>query len=1298
MHRLGSYLPQDRLRALADKAILPDRATGSAIFADISGFTPLTETLTQGLGPRKGVEELSRMLNKVYGALIDQVENYGGSIISFAGDSVIGWFEEADLSSASLRAVTSAQSMQSAMKEFDELSLKVSITTGPARRFVVGDPNIQFLDAVAGHTIARLAAGERLANKGEIVFDEATRSALEGNVTSREERPSEGTLDKYSVLRSLESAALPKPLSPLSDDAIEIEKLRPWLLPTVYEREATGLITFLTELRPAVPVFVKFAGIDYDNDPVAGEKLNTFVAHVQRIVTKYDGVLLQLVIGDKGSYVYAVFGAPIAHEDDSKRAVYAALELKQTPQKLDFIQSVQIGVSLGTLRVGAYGSITRRTYAALGDDVNLAARLMTTAKSGEILITGRVQIDIGDTFTLEPREPIPMKGKGEPQPVFAVTDVSHRRATRLPEPNYRLPMVGRQKELALVDERLNLALQGKGQVIGITAEAGMGKSRLVAEVIRLARKRGFVGYGGACQSSGTNTPYLVWKPIWQAFFDLDPEVSQRKQIRLLEGEIEDRVPDRVDALPLLGPVLDLALPDNDFTQTLDPKDRKSTLEILLEEFLKSATTEAPLLIVLEDLHWIDPLSQDLLRTLARVGETLPVCFVLAYRPPDQVLYQTPQVENLSYFTKIELRNLTTQDAEQLVRAKLAQLFPERTGSLPRELADELAAKSQGNPFFIEELLNFLHDRGLNPYDESALESLELPASLQTLILSRIDQLTEPQKVTLKVASVIGRVFPFSWLFGYYPSLGEEKEVKENLAQLSTLDLTPLDTPDPELAYLFKHIITQEVAYETLSYATRAQLHELLARYLEDIYPNDPPLSALTFHYNRSENLSKKREYLRKSAVAAYAVYSNETALDHYQQALALSPEPGELVDIHLRSGEILQTIGKRNEAKTHYELALHIAEKNNFAEQIVESQIKFADTCESADEALVWLNKALELARQTDNSTGICDALKELSNRSWRLGKHDVALQYAQQSLDLARQIKDRKREALGLFFLASIHAERGRYPESHKFFESALAISRETNDTRRIGSTLLNWGTTYYYEGDYATAEKYISESLAFYREIGDKRTIAISLNNLGNIFYMKPDYQAAEKYYFDSLALGRETDDRYIKTISLASLGITAFQQGKYEDADAYYKEGMINSRALNHAVMTSLMHCYQGLLALQYGQIQDARESFHAGLKLAHDGDIKAYIIYNLIGCACVYLAQNETKTAVKLLSTSSALADSIGFKMETELKQPYQNALTSAKDKLTADDFSSAWEIGQNMTAEQAVEIELKGQSS
>ena len=1296
MHKLATYLPQDRLRALIKGVSLPSQTNGSAIFADISGFTPLTEKLTQTLGPRKGVEALSQQLNAVYGALIDQVEFYGGSVISFAGDSILGWFEEAVSDSSAWRAVTCARGMQTAMQDFDGLSLKVVITTGPARRLTVGDPNIQLIDSLAGQTISRLSTAERLAQRGEILLDEQTLEAIGENASVHEKHKDEDISEDFFVLESLKYPAEGLVLPPVDLEALPEEDLRPWVLATVYQREQTGLISFLTELRPAVPLFVNFSGIDYDNDADAEEKLNAFIVLVQRLLKKYEGTLLQLVIGDKGSYLYAVFGAFTAHEDDAQRAVYAAMEVKQFHQQLPYIQSLQMGISLGTLRVGAYGNTRRQTYAALGDEVNLAARLMTSARPDEILITGRIQIEVANRFTLEPREPILVKGKGELQPVFAVTGISHQRATRLPEPTYRLPMIGRQQELALVGEKLSLALQGKGQVIGITAEAGMGKSRLIAEVIRLARKRGFTGYGGAAQSSGINTPYLVWQPIWQAFFDLDPEMPQRKQMRLLEGELEDRASERVDALPLLGRVLDLPLPDNEFTRALEPKDRKSALEVLLQEFLTSASRETPLLIVLEDLHWIDSLSHDLLETLARASESSPVCFVLAYRPPDIARIQAPRVEKLSYFTKIELKDLTASDAEQLIRAKLAQLFPERMGALPQRLVERLTLKSQGNPFFIEELLNYLHDRGLNPYDAGALKELELPTSLQTLILSRIDQLTEPQRVTLKVASIIGRIFPFAWLYGYYPALGEETNVKNDLAELSKLDLTPLDTPDPELAYIFKHIVTQEVAYESLSYMTRAQLHELLASYLEAVYRPNPPIEALAFHYSRSNNMGKRREYLRKAGDVAQTAYSNEAALEYYRQALTSSPEPEEAIDLHMNMGTVFLLIGEQDEARDHFHQALQVATASQIMPKIIECEIKLGNAWTMYSEysqAKEWLERAYEHAVQIEYRAAMCDALCELGIIHWRLANFDQASQYLQKSLTLSRQLGNRAKETYALTIVGQLESQVGHFSESHRIFEAALALAREINAKRRVAGILNNYANTYYYEGNYEAAQKLLEECLKTVHEIGDKRGMALALNNLGNIFYSKNDFETAQEHYRESLKLGRESDDKYVRSIALTSLGITLFRAGKLIEASLYYQEGMALNREMGDKSGLSLIHCYFGLLALAQGQPAEARRSFLEGLTIAHQGGIKSYLIYNLIGIANVWLLQGQASDGVKLLAAASEVVRSMGMKIEPEIEEPYERALAGARQSLSEAEFQSAWDAGKRLDIEHAVQFAI-----
>jgi predicted ATPase len=330
----------------------------------------------------------------------------------------------------------------------------------------------------------------------------------------------------------------------------------------------------------------------------------------------------------------------------------------------------------------------------------------------------------------------------------------------------------------------------------------------------------------------------------------------------------------VDALPLLGTVLGLSLPDNDFTHALQPKDRKAQLEIMLVKCLESAAREAAeegggLLFVLEDLHWVDPVSFDLLELTARAIENLPVLILVAYRALDKDPQQQTlrRLEALDHFTQIRLEELHNEETEQVIRSKLFNLFPERAGRVPQLLIERITSRAQGNPFSAEELLNYLHDRGIDLSDAASLDQLELPTSLHSLILSRIDQLTTSQQITIKVASVIGRFFRFEDLHNYYPSLGTAEQLKANLHELERLELTPLEAPEPELAYLFKHIVTQEVGYESLAFTTRARLHGQYARYLESAYSEriDQLAPQLAYHFERAQILDKACFYLARQA-------------------------------------------------------------------------------------------------------------------------------------------------------------------------------------------------------------------------------------------------------------------------------------------------------------------------------------------------------------------------------------------------------------------------------------------------
>ena len=541
--RPDAYIPRDRRWALHHGHALPDRVRGSALFADISGFTPLTEALVKELGPQRGAEELTANIGRVFHAVIDELDAYDGNVIYFAGDAITCWIDGDD----GTRACAAATGMQEAIARTGlivtpggaevQLAMKVAIAVGDARRFVVGDPDIQLIDVLAGRLMDDLAEAEHHAEKGEIVLDPSAVAALGGTIVLGDQRTDEISGRTCAVLRGLLVDVEPEPghqPAPLPEDLV-----RPWLLPAVYERMRTGRGEFLAELRPAIPVFLRFGGIDYDHDDDAIEKLDDFVRAAQRIMSGLGGNVLQLTLGDKGAYLYGVFGSPLAHEDDAARASAAALELRDL-EKTTAAREIQVGMSQGRLRSGTYGHEMRRTFVCLGDAVNLAARLMSAAPRERIYVSGPVREAAGEAFIWERLPDLKVKGKADPVEVWSL-DGSLERASRR-KTRFELGLVGRRRELGLLEDRLADAIQGRGRVVGIAAEAGMGKSRLVAEFVRNVRRRGHTVAFGECQAYGTKTPYFVWREIWRRLFGLEDEDPVERQIATLERRLSRRRP------------------------------------------------------------------------------------------------------------------------------------------------------------------------------------------------------------------------------------------------------------------------------------------------------------------------------------------------------------------------------------------------------------------------------------------------------------------------------------------------------------------------------------------------------------------------------------------------------------------------------------------------------------------------------------------------------------------------------------------------------------------------------------
>lgn len=318
-----------------------------------------------------------------------------------------------------------------------------------------------------------------------------------------------------------------------------------------------SLGVFLAELRPTVALFLRFDGIDYDSDDRAGEKLDAYIRWVQQVAVRFEGTLIDLNIGDKGSYLYINYGALMAHEDSSARALSSALALQSPPTDLAFVGPVQIGISRGRMRVGAYGGRAHRTYGALGAEVNMAASLMMAAAPGETLVSQHAAWAAGNSFVYQEMSPIRAKGRAQMLIAYRLLEARSFENIRLDAGMRDGPLVGRQSELRQMENWLHEATAGHGKIIAIRGDTGVGKSRFAAEVLRIAEAHEFGLYGGECQSYGVNANYLAWQPIWRGLLEIDTRLETEPQTVLAGRRLDEIDPSFEPRAPLLGALFNL---------------------------------------------------------------------------------------------------------------------------------------------------------------------------------------------------------------------------------------------------------------------------------------------------------------------------------------------------------------------------------------------------------------------------------------------------------------------------------------------------------------------------------------------------------------------------------------------------------------------------------------------------------------------------------------------------------------------------------------------------------------------
>ena len=836
---LTAYLPAEARYALARGTALPDQPEGAVLGADISGFTPLSAAFAEELGAAHGAEELTRQLDAVFAALIEPVAAQRGSVIAFSGDAITCWFDAAEcdgaVGDAVFRAAAAALAIQRGVAALPDiatpagrrfpLAVRVALAAGSTRRFIVGDPAVQRLAVLAGRVVDRMVAADRLAQRGEVVVGEEVAAALGERAEVVEWRPQDASA-RFAVLTGLRNEPAPNPWP--ATPGLSREAVRPWLLRSVSERLERGEGAFLAGFKPVVALFFGFEGIDYDADPQAEARLDAVTRRVQEIVGGHGGDLIDLNTGDKGSHMFVAFGALRAHEDDPRRALAAALGLRALPAVLPFLRGVRIGVAQSRVYTGAYGCAARRTFGVVGSEVNVAARLMGRAGTGEILATPRIAAAVGARFELAAQAAVALKGLPEPITPFRVLGERDVLAGDTLEGGAGA-VVGRHEERRLFEDALDALVAGRGGCIVVEGEPGIGKSRLLAHVRARAGELGVTASVGAGDPLRRAAPYQPWRHVFEQTLGLAPDGGDVRATRVRE-RLEALGPDAAQQAPLLNPVLDLDLPESDATRLMEGQVRSDNTQDLLVRLLRAGAATGPQLLLLEDLHWFDSASAALVGLVAR---EVPSVLVVATRRPPADRPAAALAEALAHAGArvVPLGRLDTAAVETLLRDALG------VTAIPVPVLGLIERKAEGSPFFSRELAFALRDAGHIEIADGAcriapesgdLSELEFPDTIQGVIASRIDALSTQQQLAAKVASVVGRRFGERIVHDVHPVPEDRPALPETLSALERAHLTVRDTMAAEPEYLFQHVLTQEVAYGLLLHSQRQTLHEAVA--------------------------------------------------------------------------------------------------------------------------------------------------------------------------------------------------------------------------------------------------------------------------------------------------------------------------------------------------------------------------------------------------------------------------------------------------------------------------------------
>ncbi len=1166
---LAPYVPAAIVRRLsqANGALLPtvEPARGACLLLDIAGFTPIVVSLS-GAGPR-GIDALQRLLSSYFTEMIEGVRDFGGDIYQFAGDSILAFFEpergESD-GEVVKRAALCGVHVQRKLARFTDVELlgqrftlvsRVGVGFGECHRIVLGEPEQWLHPALIGPTLEQGVAAEKRSGGGEVVLSREATALLPPGMPGE---PRDGFFRVDAPATIVPRARVPS-LVGLASGALAPEQCSQLLHPELLRMVVATHQGFSGDFRDVTCVFVR-VGTRHSHAEAAAfvEEMNTFFTFAQRACAIYGGVLLMTDFTDKGNVLYVVFGAPTAQQNKEQLACRFASRLLREQASFPFIDDLRIGVATGPAYWGAMGAPWRKGLWALGEVVNIAARLMVHGRETGIQVDANTQRKLHQEFSSVHVEDAKLKGISRVVPVYRVQ--SEMKPVRSLLIKAQGAIVGRHDELGLLLEAVEESITGAGRVCIISGEAGIGKSRLSSTLVEEAEARGAQTLYGICYSYETFTPFFPWKEVLVQLFQLHEGEEIEARLERIRREFEGLEDVGPEWVPVLAGIMGLAVEEGELTRALDARQKNQQVFHIVHQLLVKRSQVTPLLLFFEDLHWADRISLDLIEHVAtRIG-SLRITMLATMRPGDALR----SLRSLETVRMVELAQLNEEDARALLRLHL-KLDPPNTA-----LEDMLMAKVQGNPFFIESLVEGLVEEGLLEEDKGgrrvlrrSLQSIRIPDSIQDVVLNRIDLLPEMEKLIVKVASVIGRIFSLDAVHALLPSSIELGEAQRAMATLASLGLILLEMEEPYTC-LFKHIVIRDVAYNTLLVSGREDLHRRLARFLEEKAADKPvkPAGILAYHYLAGNDELKGLEYTLMAARSAKAQYANEEAIHHYNKAMEVLSTTSSL------GGETI--LQRTREVKQ--ELAETLLQAGNYAAAIQMFQQRLADA--EPDDRRAEIHVGLGRAYQEKGESG--RAIQELELALKLLGRPTprsmvglvlrTAVQFGIHLVGMAfpRLFRPVPPERLPLYIrqlntLISLIRIYYFADLAKLTWATLVAFNMAQRSRSDYGLSQASgyYGTMLFGAGLLKRSARYLKKALEFGRRSQDAVAEGVALSRLGTNALFANDLERSLQYEEEAINILRQVGERWEVQTSMMILATNQFLSSRFETAEKSFRQ---------------------------------------------------------------------------------------------------------------------------------------------